>query len=322
MDAKKTVLTTDELAKRLGVTDKTVYNYIKQGKVIPFNKDNWHWDGQYYFYEEDINIDSLIEKKPGLTTGEVAKKLGVSQTTALKFIKDGQLIAEPSNYKGRTMYFVKEEEVIKFKELYSNQKRYEKKVFYSKEFGYCLFQLFINKNTNEIARIKEINQKEITALTESGRVIKLQELLNEGFVSSYTIEEGKYNTKKGYAKFRFNKPRQIKATTYRILDLFYQAAGPLNIRLFEEEEMIEIEIKPTLIEIERDDYTDEIIMMEQSLIEGKVGNVHNGVLIDSDLEVLQVYLPSSLKTKVKKAAERESLTIDDLMANLIKKELE
>lgn len=322
MDHNKMRLTTEDIANLLGVTEKTVYNYIKQNKIVPFNKDTWHWDGQYYFYKEDIDIDSLLEKKPGNTTGEVAELLEVSQTTVLKYIKNGQLKASLHFYKGREMYFIDEEEVNRFIESYSRQKRYEKKTFYSKEHGYCLFQLFFNSRLNKIARITEINNKGIKVLVEDGRYLGLQELLLEGFSPSYLIKEGKYNTKKGYAKFRFTKPRQIKSTTYKIIDLFYQTAGPLNIRLFEEEDMIEIEIKPTLVEVDRKEYMDEINMLQQSLINGNVSVVHNGVLIDSDLEVLQMYIPSDLKDVIKKRAERENLTMDELLAKVVRKEFE
>ncbi|WP_209124462.1 helix-turn-helix domain-containing protein [Alkalihalobacillus sp. BA299] len=322
MESDKKRLTTGDVAKLLEVTEHTVYNYIKQNKIVPFNKDTWHWDGQYFFYEEDINVDTLVEKKPGKTTGEVAKELGVSQTTVLKYINSGELEATLQSYKGRDMYFIADDEVKRFIENYSKQKKYEKKSFYSKETGYCLFQLFFNSKLNKVARIKEISNEGIIALTEDGRTVEINELKSEGFNPAYIIEEGKYNTKKGHAKFRFTKPRQIKSTTYKIIDLFYQSAGPLNIRLFEEEDMIEIEIKPTLIEIDRQEFMDEINMLQQSLIEGNVSIRHNGVLIDSDLEVLQLYLPSDLKAEIKKRAERQNITMDELMLEVVRKEFQ
>ncbi|WLR42613.1 hypothetical protein LC087_18350 [Bacillus carboniphilus] len=61
-------------------------------------------------------------------------------------------------------------------------------------------------------------------------------------------------------------------------------------------------------------------MLKQSLIEGNISLRHNGILIDSDLEVLQLYLPMSLKTKIKKKAEQDNITMDELMLELVQKE--
>ena len=61
-------------------------------------------------------------------------------------------------------------------------------------------------------------------------------------------------------------------------------------------------------------------MREQSGIEGSVSVRPNRVLIDSDLEPLQLYIPSKLKVEVKKRAEKENLTIDELMLKIIQKE--
>ena len=320
METEKKRLTTGDVANLLGVTENTVYNYIRQNKIVPINKDSWHWDGQYFFYEEDVDMSSLTEKKPGLTTGELAKKLDLRAQTILKYINSGQLKATLKTYKGREMNFIDEEDAKRFIKSYIKQRKYEKRSFYSKEYGYCLFQLFFNSKINQVARIKEIKNDGITALTEEGNTLELKELLSEGYHPAYIISEGKYNTKKGYAKFRFIKPRQIKSTTYKIIDLFYQNAGPLNIRLYEEEDMIEIEVKPTLIDVDRQEFMDEINMLQQSLVEGNVSVRHDGILIDSDLEPLQLYIPSQLKAEVKKRADQDNLTIDEFFSKLLREE--
>ena len=77
------------------------------------------------------------------------------------------------------------------------------------------------------------------------------------------------------------------------------SCGSIKYRLYEEEEeMIEIEIKPTLIEIDRNAYTDEIIIMEQSLIGfGESRSCALWSINRFGLRVLQVNLSSSRKPK-------------------------
>lgn len=315
-------LTTSDIARRLNVTETTVYRYIRQDKIIPLNKDSWNWDGQYFFYEDEVDFDSLQEDKPGLTTGEVAKMLGTTTSTILRYIKEGRVKGFKELYKGRMYNFIEEEEVKAFMSDFKKKKKYKKKSFYSKHEGYGLFHHFFNADINKAARIISLSDDEIIAMTEDGEKFEINELIERGYSPTYIIEEKNLNTKKGYALFRFTKPRQIQSTTYKIIDLFYQLAGPLNIRLMEEEDMLQLETRQILMKIDKQEHMDEINMLQQSLVEGKIKLRHNGVSIESNLEVQVLNLPSSLKKKLKERANQEQLSMDDLIVGILNREVE
>lgn len=47
-------LTTKEVAETLGVTEQTIYNYVKEGRITPWNKETWKMDGTYLFHAEEV----------------------------------------------------------------------------------------------------------------------------------------------------------------------------------------------------------------------------------------------------------------------------
>src|SRR5690606_27247431 len=117
---KMELLSTKEVAKKLGVTVTTVYNYVKNKKLTPVY-DDWTVDETMLFYESDV--ERLLNQRPiGYTTSQVAKRLGVHQTTISKQIKEGKIPAEKIRYRGRMTYFVQEETLKKLEQKYLSDK--------------------------------------------------------------------------------------------------------------------------------------------------------------------------------------------------------
>ncbi|WP_158595152.1 helix-turn-helix domain-containing protein [Oceanobacillus piezotolerans] len=76
------LLSTKEVAERLGLTVTTIYQYVKNKKLVPVYED-WTVDETMLFYESDV--EKLENQRPtGYTTSEVAKKLGVHQVIAVE----------------------------------------------------------------------------------------------------------------------------------------------------------------------------------------------------------------------------------------------
>ncbi|QAS54750.1 helix-turn-helix domain-containing protein [Halobacillus litoralis] len=311
MNTGEKLLTTKEVANKLGVVKATVYKYIKEKKIKPVYEDNWRIDTTLLFREEEV--DQLIDKnkKPGLTTGDVAKKLNIHQTTVTKYISEGKLRATKKKYKGREVYFIEEEDFISFSEN-NTFERYKSKDFHTPDGQFHLFQSFRN-NLDVMARIMAIN-KEGKALTSEGNELKLQDLSRNGFESKYEVSKKDHLTKRGYAAFRFPKPHDLDSSIYRLIERFYQTIGPKNMRL-SVNDFINLEVKPTLL---IDVTEDELKILQSNIIEGNISTRHNGIYIDSDLESHLVHLPKNIKEDLRKEAAVKNMTLEEYTLQIIK----
>lgn len=313
-------LTTQQAATILGVTEKTIYNYVKDKKLKPKNIDNWQIEGFYYFASEDIERLLEAQKRPGKTTSEVAEMLGVSSTTIFRYIKDGKLPATQGTLNGRTVYFIKEEDAENFNTSHIQANKRKKKDFYSKKIGYALFQLFVQEDTGSSARIISINGAEGVALTNNDQEITLEELKKLKYSPAYSLNH-KPNTKKGFVKFIFKKPHhQVKSAVYRILDLFYAHTGPLNMRIQINDDEMVVEVKPTFLPINKNDYITEIEIMNHHLKEGKVLTRLKGIMIDTKFEGLHINFPEMLKAQIKQRASLEGKSMEEVVIECLSKE--
>ncbi|MDQ0255629.1 transposase [Evansella vedderi] len=318
MGANEKHLTTSEVAKRLGVSEHTIYNHVKKGDLIPVNKDNWHLEGGFIFSESEIEKVRHRYIKPDLSTQDVANRLGVSITTVLRYIKEGQLLSYQRMYKGKVRHFVKNDDLQNFiMQHYQDKKK--KNVFHSKTSRFFLFQPFRHKDTNELARIIEFNGSyDGKAVSEEEKQFDyLLRLEREGYEPIFQLKYGKQSTKRGYAKFEFPFPKQIKSTVYKVIEMVYKVAGPQNMKLETTENTIRLQVKPTLFPLDKTENIDEIDLLKNHITEGKVLVRPNGVLVESDLESIHAYVPSALKEEVKKLAEAEEKTIEDIVTEFI-----
>lgn len=321
MIEEKEPLKTNEVSNLLGVSEKTIYNYVKSGKLKPINYEQWQIEGTYYFSNEDIQKLMEDRKKPGFTTVEAAEILGISPTTVFRYVKDKKLPAIQEVYNGRSVYFINEEDLEEFNISKIQHYNRRKKEFYSKKEGIALFQLFIREGTKEEARIISLTGKEYKVMTEDGEVLSLSELTNRGYKPKYEFANQKVNTRKGYVTFEFKKRNEISSAVYRVLDLFYQYIGPVNMRIqLGENDSIKIEVKPTLLPIDKNLYFDEIEVIKHNIIEGKILYRLKGVMIDTNLEGILIHLPTALKSRIKKRATTEEKSMEEVIVDVLEKE--
>lgn len=311
--------TTSEVAKTLGVSEPTVYKLVRNGDLTPINKEKWHIEGSFYFEEEEVEKIRHLYTKPDLTTQDVAARIRKSVTTVLRFITEEKLPAYRRMYKGKTRYFIRESDLEDFMMKYE-KKEDKRQVFYSKKTGHFLFQPFRQKDTDEMARIIEFNDLYYgRALTEQGKTYHtLYELKNDGFLPLYKLEHGKPNTKRGYASFQFPFPNQTQSTVFQLMDVIFKSAGPQNIKIRTTSELIHLQVKPTLLPLDRTEHMNEIDLLKNGVKEGKVLLRPNGVMIESDVEPLIVYLPSSVKEQIKRMAREEDKTMEELAKEFIR----
>ncbi|WP_218351629.1 helix-turn-helix domain-containing protein [Bacillus sp. sid0103] len=315
-------LTTKEVAETLGVTVQTIYNYVKEGKITPWNKETWKMDGTYLFHAEEVEKVEKELKKPGFTTKEIVAYLEgfnikVSPSTVISKMKSGELPAVMKPYRNIDTFFVKKEDLDVNLHLFNRVKGREK--FFDKKTGYFLFQSFENKETGEFARIMEWdgagNGK---ALTNREREILIGELKQQGFEPVIALDDEVINNKKGSVMLKLIKPKQVKSMTFDLIDQFYRIAGPTNMKLDVLDGEIKIEMKPVLLPYFKTEHRDEIDLLKNSLVEGKMISRPNGVVLDSDLVSFVAYGSTQLKDQVKEYSDIEGLTQEEFIIQSLK----
>lgn len=70
------MITIEDFVKMLSTSSKkTIYTYIRQGKLHPINKNDWHTEGRYEFdlkdvvwLQEELKKPSTYDKRSGAVT--------------------------------------------------------------------------------------------------------------------------------------------------------------------------------------------------------------------------------------------------------------
>lgn len=318
-NTQKEEVSTKEVAEILGVTEQTIYNYVRNGEIVPTNPD-WKIDGTYYFLIEDIEKLRIHFQKPGLSTKEVSERLDVTISTIAKYIKQGKLKATKKQYRGKERHFVTEENLSEFtsKEFVHRSKR---QVIFMPDTKYHLYQLFQHSDTKEAGRLLEIeSRQEGWLVTENGRRISTTHLIDEGFLPVRSINKVTSSTKKGYAVFHIPKPHHVKSHLYKILDMLFWEAGAQNLKISENGDNINVEVKPLLLTKETAArYEEEIDLLNRYIISGKIQKRPGGLLINSNVKSVHTYVDESLKNDLLEIANKEQMTLDELVEKMLQK---
>ncbi|WP_088069989.1 helix-turn-helix domain-containing protein [Gottfriedia luciferensis] len=315
-------LTTKDAAEKLNRSTYSVHQYVKQGKLKPVYKDRWRADRTLLFREEDVEaLKEQLIKPEGMTTGEVAKALGLHISTVINWLKTGELQAEKKMYRGVETNFISNEDFNRLKESYSKQDRLS---IMTKDNQYALFQSFINEETGEFARLIHIENEEL--LTTDGRKIPLLDALNTGFKAKYLLNESDYITQRGTAVFKMSvQLNAVASLAYKVIDFFYLYLGPKNIKCHHDGQFLHIETKPakiTLIGEQIEQYHEEIKLLRKSVINGNTDLRHNGVLITSDVEKINFHVSSEQKDMLKTLAKEQKMSLDDYISTLVENHLQ
>lgn len=283
---------------------------MKNKKLVPVYED-WQVDETMLFYEEDV--EKLIEQRPkGYTTSEVAKILGVHQTTISKQIKEGKIPADMTRYRGRMTYFVQEEALEELERTqYPNHRA--KSFFYHPKFEYYLFQSFLNEKTREKARIIELTNEGGTVLTDNGEQFAIDDLTMKGFIPQQRFAVQKTINKPGFVTFRFQQPSSLHSFTYEVIESFYRALSHKNMKIYQSNGYIEVHVKPFLLKQNGEYFS----LLENHIVEGEVTKRHNGILLDSLIERLTIYPTSKQKEQIYQLANEKKVAVNDLVIKII-----
>lgn len=316
---KREKLTTKSAAEFLNVADVTIHKYVKDGLLEPVYK-NWKDDGTKLFFLEDIQKLAVELKRPdGLSISEIAKRLDVSNSYILQNIKRGKLIAEKHVYRGKQTYFIEPEIAEQFIKNIQLGKKHNPIELNGTE--YFLYQKLYNMHDDSmIAFVIDIQNRRV--LTNNDELLTLEEAIEKGYKISHRIKKGSYFTNKGTLKFEFMKPSMYESMFFDIVNWFYVHLTPSNMNINVIDNVVIVSVKAATIPVDTMYFQKEIQYLKKHLIEGNLNIRENKVLLCSDWASVKFYLREHEKEKLRKLAKEQSISLEHLCQNLIRKSLD
>ena len=195
-----------------------------------------------------------------------------------------------------------------------NNNRSNKDYFYQKKWNYYLYQPFTNVKNNEFARVEKITKDSGHIITDNGEQIKFEQLKEKGFYPREKYVNLNTINKPGDISFQFKLPNSLHSPVYEVIELFYRNLSYKNMKLFIEDDYINIQVKPVLLKLSNDvTYT----LLQEHVVKGKVTERHNGILLDSCLESILIHMNKEQKRRLKHESKRNGITVDQLIVSII-----
>ncbi|WP_377909480.1 hypothetical protein [Bacillus daqingensis] len=107
--------TVRELMQATRLHKATLYRYIKEGLITPYNFHTASEDKGYFFTEEEYQrVVTEFAKPPGYTIKDLALRLGMSRSDIMKHLQEGTLESSIYHYRGQELYIISEESLKYF----------------------------------------------------------------------------------------------------------------------------------------------------------------------------------------------------------------
>ncbi|WP_100401067.1 helix-turn-helix domain-containing protein [Bacillus sp. FJAT-44742] len=311
----KSYYVSKDLAELLNITEATIYKYIREGKVVPYNKDSWQIDGEYRFSEEEaLKLVDAQEEKPGLSTKDIADQLGITSYTVTRHIKSGELPADMKKYKGLERYFVKEED---FKVYASRILRNKQEKLYDETLGFYLFQPLYEQDGTLAARVLQLDETIIQSI--SGEQLSEEEakslIPKKGMDSLFN---GKKVRKPGFVTFSFPASDNIHSSFYSFMDYVMNEVGLQNIMVQQDPSGITFSVRSfdlSFPEEERHFTIDG--MINKYMTQGSFLTREDSIYLNSEIEMIQAFIKASTKKKLKQEATKEGLSMNEFVGSIL-----
>ncbi len=310
--------TQKEAAEILGVSKTTIYHYSKQGKIkkIP-DPHRLHKEARYYKEEIDQMAAALAEQPTGYKPSEVAKYLGLSVQSVLKYIQNGEIRAEEVPFGDeRISYIITEPAFQEAKELFGPQpyERIRKGEYYNSNHGTALYQHFQSPliQTARVTLDNDLNWG--FTLPQSQNWITIEEGLHQYKLQpTYDIHQQPFPNK-GHATFQI--PYKIDIL-YPFIDYLYKNWGIENVGIRDLKDSILIMVRAGEKAFSNVPFSLEDI--KPFLIDGIIDLAEDVFVVRSAYKKTNIDLPINMITRIKELANEEDPSLT--MSQWIEKEL-
>ncbi|WP_028563354.1 helix-turn-helix domain-containing protein [Paenibacillus pinihumi] len=305
-----------QAAEALGITPTSLYKIINHTdpskRLEPVNRTTHRGDGGYRFRSGDVEQLKGHYTKQDLTSAEAAKKIGRSTTFIHKLLHEGSLAFYEGEYRGKRTYFIEETELERYVQENPDAGKYE--TIYDKKTGLFLYQPFVKEDRKaRLMELKRVSNRQVEAIlqTEDNERLLYKEAVADGWHPELHISDRKLNTAYGYALFKFPVPRGIDSFIYTMIEEMFKQIGPSNMRVHAGQDLT-VEVRKSVLKgILPETHPDFIDKLRLFLRTGEIIVKYDGVLIDTGLSPITVYLPDAKKQTLLRLAERENQSVQE-----------
>ncbi|MEJ3719916.1 helix-turn-helix domain-containing protein [Paenibacillus polymyxa] len=301
-------------AEELGFSTATIYKLInhkdESQRLEPVNRLTHRGDGGYKFAIEYVEKIKTQLVKKDLRVSDVARILNRSKAYVHQLLKSGQITYYEGYYQGHKTFFIKKEDLDKYISKMGMSKN-KTLLIYDKEREIFLFQpYYLN---GELARVMEIQKnhqgKTKVELRTRQEVFSYEEATNAGWKPGVKIISRKPIGTYGNAVFEFPKPIDLDSSIYRIIEEFFKAAGPKNLKITLSDEKIKVLVKR--IVIKEGLHPDLLDRMRNGIQSGEIDLTNEGLLISPGYSTIHV--PDKLRQKLVEAANQSGVSLEDYL---------
>ncbi|MED3554248.1 helix-turn-helix domain-containing protein [Cytobacillus praedii] len=301
--------TQKEAADLLGVTKSTVYHYAKQGKIKKIHDPHrLYKEVRYEKNEIDILVSERKKQPTGLRPSEVAKHLGLSVQSILKYIQNGVIKAEAVPFGDeRTSYIITENAFLEAKEILQPRAfdRIRKGEYFHTTYDIGLFQHF----QSPLVQTARITKNDLTldwgfSLPLSQKWIPYEEGIHKYKLKPVYFIHQESIPVKGYIYLQIPYTAEI---LYPFIDYLYRIWGVENIGIRELEQFILITLKAGERQFENIPFT--VTDLLPFIKEGTLELIDGQLVVRSAYRKTNLELPINMLEIIKQLAEDEDLTI-------------
>ena len=309
---------TKEVAELINRSIPTVHVYVQEGKLTPV-EDPWSGHHGRLFSKEEVErfIETMPEEPTGLSLNQAAARLHTNRASITAYINEGLLPSTTGKVLGRNATLVEESDLKEFGERYQKriqEDRLTQRQYYNKKTKEAIYQRFSSSSLSEARLMREglgewyfINPatKETFSYNEG--------IYTHRLTPDYPVEFGKRTGTPGYAILKLPTEYSL---TYQAMDLIYQHVKAANLYIETIEDRLVLHMKDTIFH----GVSDELgYFLKRQLVQGRArySAEHEALSIESEEELLSVYLPREIKKWLKKEAEEKGTSMQEIAGSII-----
>lgn len=300
-------------AEELGLSTATIYKLInhkdESQRLEPVNRLTHRGDGGYKFSFEYVEKIKTQLVKKDLKVSDVARKLNRSKAYVHQLIKNRKIRYYEGVYQGHKTYFFKQSDVDEYIHSIGDASSNKALPIFDKETKCFLYQSFhLDGQTARVIEIRKgYTQKTNVIIKTSKGEISYEEAINTGWKRTVQNISHKQINSYGYAIFIFPKPIDLDSSIYRIIEGFFIAAGPKNLKITLSDDEIRVEVKRIIIK--EGMHPDLLDRMKNCIQCGEINLTSEGLLIHPGYSTIHV--PDKLKQKLLDAANQKGVNLED-----------
>ncbi|MCP3763690.1 helix-turn-helix domain-containing protein [Domibacillus sp. A3M-37] len=309
---------TKEVAELIKRSVPTVHVYVQEGKLTPV-EDPWSGHHGHLFSKEEVErfIEAMPEEPTGMSLNQAAARLHTNRASITTYINEGLLPSTTGKVLGRTATLIHESDLKEFSERYQKriqEDRLTQRQYYNKKTKEAVYQRFSSPSLPEARLMREGLGEWYFIDPATKQTFSYNEgIYTHRLTPNYSVEFGKRTGTPGYAILKLPTEYSL---TYQAMDLIYQHVKAANLYVELIGDRIVLHMKDTILR----GVSEELgYFLKRQLVQGRIqySREHEAISIESEEELLSVYLPRKIKEWLKKEAEEKGTSMQEVAGDII-----